>query len=224
MPVDRALPAAHDPRSRFSLVVAIVGLAGVPAVFLPFTSDTSPLKVAAQFPLLRRGPADYFLGGLWWLGVPLMLAILVTLGSFRWIGTGRFSRAERLSAYLAALVAAGCFLSPFISFLFLFVNGHFTWPTWGLPGWFLVMVSWVGSAAAAYLLWRNLRRGVPDAVNAVAAMQVVYAIVAVFCMVAFASDGWQIGAYLVAVTTLVYLIHIVAVSVAAPGHTAPATK
>jgi hypothetical protein len=216
--------AAHDPRSRFSLVVAIIGLAGVPAVFLPFTSDTSPLKVAAQFPLLRQGPADYFLGGLWWLGVPLTLAILVTLGSVRWIVTGRFSRAECLSAYLAALVAAGCFLSPFVSFLSLFVNDHFTWPTWGLPGWFLVMVSGVGSAAGVCLLWRNARTGVPSAAKAIAAMQIVYAIVAVFCMVAFALDGWQIGAYLVAMTTLAYMAQIVAVSVAAPGHPAPTMK
>lgn len=53
MPVDRALPAAHDPRSRFSLVIAIVGLAGVAAVFLPFTFNTSPLDAMGTLPFLR---------------------------------------------------------------------------------------------------------------------------------------------------------------------------
>ena len=220
MPVDRALPAAHDPRSRLSLIVAIVGLAGVPAVFLPFTSDTSPLKVAAQFPLLRQGPADYFLGGLWRLGVPLMLAILVTAGTFRWVVSERLTRAERVAGYLAALVAAACFLSIF----FTYGSDDAQSAPSGFIEWFMVALPWVASAAGAYLLRRNSRAGVPDAVNVIAAMQIVYVSVAVICLAAYASSGWQIGAYLVAVTTLVYLVHIVAVSMAAPGHPAPAPK
>lgn len=61
MPVDRALPAAHDPRSRFSLVIAIVGLAGVAAVFLPFTFNTSPLDAVGTLPFLRGD--EHFLEG-----------------------------------------------------------------------------------------------------------------------------------------------------------------
>jgi hypothetical protein len=48
MPVDRTLPAAHNPRSRFSLVVAIAGLAGVAGIFLPFAYAVSPLDAATQ--------------------------------------------------------------------------------------------------------------------------------------------------------------------------------
>jgi len=48
MPVDRALPAAHDPRSRFSLVVAIVGLAAVASITLPCVDAASSLNAAAQ--------------------------------------------------------------------------------------------------------------------------------------------------------------------------------
>ena len=48
MPVDRALPAAHDPRSRFSLVVAIVGLAAVASISLPCVDAVSSLNAAAQ--------------------------------------------------------------------------------------------------------------------------------------------------------------------------------
>ena len=220
MPVDRALPAPHNPRSRFSLVVAIVGLAGVAAVFLPFTFNTSPLRVAAQFPLLRQGPADYFLGGLWCVGVPLLLAILVTLGSFRWVASGRLTRGERVVGYLAALVAAACFLSIF----FTYGSDDAQSAPSGFIEWFMVARPWVASVAGAYLLRRNSRAGVPDAANAIAAMQIVYVVVAIICLATYASSGWQIGAYLVAVTTLVYLVQIVAVSVAAPGHSAPAPK
>jgi hypothetical protein len=45
---DRPLPAARNPRSRFSLDVAAIGSAGVAASFLPFMSDRWPLRVVAQ--------------------------------------------------------------------------------------------------------------------------------------------------------------------------------
>jgi hypothetical protein len=218
MPVDRALPAAHNPRSRFSLVVAIVGLAGVAAVFLPFTYAVSPLDAVGTLPFLR-GDA-HFLGGLWRVGVPLLLAVLVTVGTFRRIVLGPLTRTELVVGYLAALVAVGCFLSIYLPD----GNGDSTGGPSSFSAWFMLLVSWVGSAAGAYLLRRNWRTGVPDAVNAVAAMQLVYVVVAIICLAIYASAGWQIGAYLVAVTTLAYMTQIVAVSVAAPGRPAPAPK
>ena len=48
----------------------------------------------------------------------------------------------------------------------------------------------------------------------------VYVVVAVCCLAAFQPEGWQIGAYLVAVTTVAYLTQVVAVSLAAPSHAA----
>jgi hypothetical protein len=218
MRVDRALPAAHDPRSRFSLVVASVGLAGVAAVFLPFTFNVSPLDAAGTLPFLRGD--EHFLGGLWRLGVPLFLATLVTAGTFRRVVSGRLTRAELVVGYLAALVAAACLLSIFLDFGSDDVRSL---PS-GFIEWFMLAFPWVGSAAGVYLLRRNSRAGVPDAANTIAAMQIVYVIVAVFCLVIYASSGWQTGAYLVAVTTLVYLVQIVAVSVAAPRQTALAPK
>ena len=218
MPVDRALPAAHNPRSRFSLIVAIFGLAGVAAVFLPFTFNVSPLDAAGTLPFLR-GDA-HFLGGLWRLGVPLFLAILVTVGTFRRIVLGPLTRAELVVGYLAALVAACCFLSLF----FAYGSDNAQSAPSGFIEWFMVTLPSAASAAGGYLLWRNSRVGVPDAANTIAAMQIVYVIVAIICLATYASPELQIGAYLVAVTTLVYLVQIVAVSVAAPGHPAPAPK
>jgi hypothetical protein len=118
VPVDRTLPAAHNTRSRFAFVVAFIGLAGGAGIFLPFTQSTSPLSALEEC---------------WQLVMPLMLAILVTLGSFRWIVSKRFSRAECLSAYLAALVAACCFLSIYLPPR----NGDSAWGPAGLLEWFM---------------------------------------------------------------------------------------
>jgi hypothetical protein len=205
------LPAAHNPRSRFSLIVAVVGLAGVAALFLPFAGDVSPLEAVGT--LFAH---DSFLTGLWHLGVPFLLAILVAIGTIHWVASGRVSRAERLIAYLAALVAAYCVLSLY----FLYGSGDAQSGPSGFREWFTLAFSWAGSAAGACLVWRNVRIGVAEAVNAIAAMQVVYVVVAVFCLVAFQPEGWQIGAYLVAVTTVAYLTQVVAVSLAAPSHAA----
>ena len=48
MHVDRRPSAAHDPRARFSLVVVIVGLAGVVGTLLPCAYAVSPVVAAAQ--------------------------------------------------------------------------------------------------------------------------------------------------------------------------------
>jgi hypothetical protein len=214
MPVDRALPAAHDPRSRFSLVIGIIGLAGVAAILLPFAYDVSPFSAAGT--LFSRGQ---LFGDLWHWGVPAMLAILVTAGTFLWARAGRLTRAERLIGYLSALIAACCLLSTFLP------SGSNDFPdaASGVSEWSLVLFPWMASAAGVALIWRNARTGVPDAANTIAAMQIVYAIVAVDSLVTWARE-WQVGAYLVAVATLVYMTQIVAVSVAAPGHPAPAPK
>jgi hypothetical protein len=226
MPTDQPHNAAHNPRSRFSLVIAFVGLAGVAAIFLPFAGQESPLSVVSRLPFLWPDPNDFFnLNELWPQGVPFLLAILVTLGSIRWFISGRLSRAERLVAYLAAVIAASCILSLYVPLAFSLFTGHGEADTEapGFLGWFVFGFPLLGFAVGAYLLWRNSRTGVPATANAVAAMQVVYVVVAVFCLVAYYSLGWQVGAYFVAVTTLVYLIQIVAVSFAAKSQVGPTT-
>jgi hypothetical protein len=214
MSVDRALPAAHDPRSRFSLAVAIVGLAGVARIFLPFAYDVSPFSAAGT--LFSRGQ---LFGDLWHWGLPAMLAILVTAGTFLWARSGRLTRAELVVGYLAALVAAACLLSIFFDFG---SDDARSSPS-GFIEWFMLAFPWVGSAAGVAVIWRNTWAGVPAAANVIAAMQIVYVIVAVDCLVTWASEG-KIGAYLVAVTTLAYIVQVVAIAVAAPGRTALAPK
>jgi hypothetical protein len=214
MLTDRPVPVAHNPRSALSVIVAVVGLAGVAALFLPLAWNTSPLAAAGTLPFLPGG-GDSYLQGLWRLGVPFLLALLVSAGAMRRLVSRRFSRAERVLAYLAALVAACCLLSLFVPG----GSGDGRSSPSSVMDWFMVAFPWAGLAAGAYLLRRNSRTGVPDAANAVTAMQLVYVIVAILCLVAYASVGWQVGAYLVALTTLAYLAQIVAVFVAAPGRT-----
>jgi hypothetical protein len=159
-------------------------------------------------------------------GVPALLALLVTAGAIRWVASGRLSRAERFVSYLAALVAACCILSLSAAFVVSLLTGHGSadnGPS-GAIEWFTFAFPWLGLVAGIYLLRRNARTGVPDAVNAIAAMQVVYVIAAIFCFAVWGTFGWQVGAYFVAVTTVAYLVQIVGFSVAAKGHAALAQK
>jgi len=57
-------------------------------------------------------------------------------------------------------------------------GGSATRPSGGIE-WVMFAFPVLGSLMGAYLLRKNLRTGVPDAVNAVAAMQVVYVTVAI---------------------------------------------
>lgn len=204
------IPAAHNPRSPLSLGVAFVGLSGIAACFLPFTWNVTPIEAADT--LFSK---DSFLENLWHLGAPLLLPMLVTVITVRWIGSGRLSRVERIASYLVALAAAFCLLSLF----FLHGSGDDQPAPSGFVEWFALAFSWVGSAAGVILLWRNSRVGVPDALNAITAIQAVYAVDATFCLVLYGQSPQelQVGAYLVALTTLAYLVQILAASAAAPG-------
>ncbi len=206
MPTDRTLPAALNPRSRFSLVVAVAGLGGAVAFFLPFAYSTSPFEAAGT--LWAR---DAFFRGLWHLGVPAVLPILIAAASIRWIASGRCTRAECLVGYLAAFAAASCLLS-----LYFVRDGSEGEPS-TLLEWLLLVFTWVGPAAGVLLLWRNSRRGVRGAPNAIMAMQIVYVVVAVYGLVGFGSSGLEIGGWLTVVTTAAYLAQICAVSAAAPS-------
>lgn len=157
MPTDGS--GADDPRSGFSLLFTVAGVAGIPGAFLPFTWNTSPLD-AARTLLLMKGQFER----LWTLGVPLLLAVPVTAASIRWLATRRLSRPERIAAYLMALVAACCFLC-----IYLPGNGQ---PS-SFSDWSLFAFGLAAPAVGAYLLWRNRRAGVPVGVAAIAAMQMV---------------------------------------------------
>ena len=198
MPTDRS--AAGNSRAGFSLLLTIAGVAGIPGAFLPFTWNIS--RSTRPVRSLMKG---YFGEGLWALGVPLLLAVPVAAASIRWHLARRLSRLERVSAYLMALVALCCFLCIYLS-------GEN--PPSSFSEWSLFAFGLAAPAVGASLLFRNRRRGVPLDAGPIAAMQMVYMTVAIFCLGAFGHERWQIGAYLVALTTAAYLAQIVAVSVA----------
>lgn len=198
MSLDRPLPAAHNPRSVFSLVVGIVGLAGVVALFLPHwdRSLLGQLKLHWR-PLLS-----------------VLLAIPVSALTARWVVSGTSSRAERLVAYLTASFVA-------CSSLFLFLALFARWPG---PAGFVVPHVGVGLAASAGLLALNWWRGVPSTVNAIVAMQMAYVFSAPFILLSTVERRAGLGRDFVAVTTLAYIVQILAVSVAALRHRTLAQK
>lgn len=59
-----------------------------------------------------------------------------------------------------------------------------------------------------YVVIKNLRNKGPKEVSAIMAMQFVYLSNALLCLIAYFGD-WQIGAYFVVVTSIVYLLQIV---------------
>jgi hypothetical protein len=64
-----------------------------------------------------------------------------------------------------------------------------------------------------YVVIKNLRNKGPREVSAVMAMQIAYLSSALFCLIGFFRTGWQIGAYFVVVTSIVYLLQIVLATV-----------
>jgi hypothetical protein len=202
------VPAAHAPHSWITLTVTVLGLAGILALFLPFTENRTPFMVA----LGSEG------GDLIFLALPLFLACLASAASVRWCVSNRLSRVERLLGYIGTLTGA-------IMFLSLDIRGGM-WPSR-----FFEWLVWTGLLMiplAGVLLWvRNRRKGIPKALNAITAMQIVYiadavwALALVFLPSAPPKPGEfqlslkpQIGAYFVLLTALVYLTQICAVSFA----------
>lgn len=199
MPTDRRLPAPHNPRSVFSLVVAIVGLAGVVALFLPFAWGTSLL---GQLKLQ------------WMLLLSVLLPIPVSALTARWVVSGTSSRAERLVAYLVASFVACWYLFGVIALYFQYPRN----------AWSLVLYVGVGLMVSAGLLALNWWRGVPSTVNAIVAMQMVYVLSALFILLAAGERRGGVGTHFVEVTRWVYIVQILAVSVAALTHRKLAQK
>lgn len=96
MTTDQALPASLRPRSAFTIVLTLVGCAGIPATFLPFVWSVSPVKA-----VIGRGAE-----GVGWIAAPFFLAPLVTIVMIRRMASGPLSRRARVFAWVAGIAAA----------------------------------------------------------------------------------------------------------------------
>jgi hypothetical protein len=193
-----AVPSPHRPRSLFTLVVTVVGLAGIAAVFLPFTWDTSPIDV------VFRGK----LQGAWPIAVPLFLPIFAAAVSVRWSTSGTLARWERLVAQGAA-IAGGVAIGYYYANLLLAPDIDLSG---GSPSDWFVFVTPLAITAAAFVLQRLARRRlVPVPAQLLIALQAVYAADAVICLSAARAAGYQAGAWCVMVTCAVYVVQVLGV-------------
>jgi hypothetical protein len=175
-------------RSILQVLLAILGLAGIILIPLPFVYNESPLS---QF--------ESGLFKIWQLGLPFFLAVLATLFTIRWIISGRLSGFESAVGYVAGVVSALVTMSLYPSIRPSKVQD---WPAL-LP----LMTLIVGG----YVVYGNWRKGLPHGLNAWVWLQVAYLANCLFSLEFIMDEGWiwQVGAYLALLTAIVYVIQII---------------
>jgi hypothetical protein len=203
-PVPAQLSAPRRHRSAFSIGIAVAALAGVPAIWLPFGYGISPASALFDDGFFR----------LWPLAWPHLLAIPIAAALLRWAASGRLSNAERwcgrLLAAGACCVTGSLFVEPFF---------HGNWPS-SVGDWTAFLVPLAMLAGGAAFAVRALRSGrAPDGLDAIVMMELAYLPNVALCVQAATGGGehLQIGAYAVLLTSVVYVIHILAMLVPRPA-------
>ena len=171
----------HRPLSLW--VQMVIGtIAGMGAIFLPFTWSTSPADV-----VLFGSNVEF-----WPIASPFLLAIPISVASLRWLLAGTLSRIEWVTAYGIALALAGATLF-FLGLLLVDSSGM------DGQGWVSIFTFLAVLSAGAAVVGTSWRAGTPCAENAVIAMQVAYLANASFCLIAF-FPFWDIGACFALIT------------------------
>ena len=173
-------------RSISQIVLAILGLAGIILIPLPFTYGESPL---AQFG-----------GGLfkeWKLALPYFLAIPATFFTIHWIISGGLSGFESVLGYSAGVVSALVTMSSCLGI-------PYKWE----PDMWVLLISPVTLIVGGYMVFRNWRKGLPHGLNAWVWLQVAYLANCLICLMGF-WEGLQIGGYLALLTAIVYVFQII---------------
>jgi len=192
------LNASRRYRSALSIGVAVLALAGVPAIWLHFAWSTSPASA-----LFDRG--------LWTLAWPLLLAVPIAAALVRWAVSKRLSTGERWGGRLLAAAAIGV-----TGWFYLGTSFDGEWPSraseWLLLEWLSFLAPLVILIGGAALTARALRtRRAPEGLDSIVMMEVAYLANAALCLLAFA-DQLEIGGYLVLLTSVVYGSHALAVA------------
>jgi hypothetical protein len=191
-----AEPSPPTPRSAWSAIFFLASLPAVAAIFVSFSSGTSPLEVLTEFAdSAREGRLDNQ-WGLTLVAVPFTLAIPLALWHLRMLIVPGTTRAERVTAYvLAGLCAA----------MTIFMGSSAFWE--GPGGWFdtvriassIPVVA--GGAFAVRYAWKHAAAA--PHVPAVLAMIVAHAANAVMLLLVFAG-GPELGYHL---TLLAVALH-----------------
>ena len=186
-------PRRH--RSAFSIGVAVLALAGVPAIWLPFVYHTTPASALFEHGFLAPWP----------LAWPSLLAVPIAAALFRWVASGRLSSVERWAGRLLAAASGG--LTGWFAVRLIF-DGD--WPS-DAGQWLMFAVLIVILTGGAALAVRALRRCLaPDGLDAVLMMEAAYLANAGLCLLLY-WDWLEIGGYAVLLTSVAYGLQLLAV-------------
>lgn len=174
--------------------LTVLGLSAVATVFLPFVDTYAPLRAVLDPP-----GDDLFFRVL--VGPCVVLPFFIFTGYVRWLLTGYLSRWERALGYALALIGA---LGVPVLFFY-----DPSWPP-RTEDWLFLFFFLVPIAANAWFIAQSERNDTSSAPPALAAMQIVYLVFALFWLTNLITDHWLdgpgSGAYLAAVTVLVYTL------------------
>jgi hypothetical protein len=179
-------------------LLTVLGLAGIPALFLPFYFNTSPVDTFLDDSDSER----------WLLGLPFFLAPFAVAASWRWIVAGSLSRGWRIVglglglAASMAVITASYLITSALSHLF---DSGPPGPPNTLLGWIMLAIPVMTLLAGGFLLHRNSRDVRSREFNPVLSMQTAYVAHALFFLILFSGE-WQSGAYFVLVTTIAFIV------------------
>jgi hypothetical protein len=188
----------------------LLGLSGIAALFLPFTSNISPWDVTGD-QVFRSGyivqwsELDW---SLFLLGVPFLLAVPISAAPLLQILAKRLSRPHWIAAYCLALAAtASTILYCARGVAHAGISGRVAAII--VP----VLVTLMGGVT---LLIRSARLGLPHPLNSIVAMEVAYVAGVLLPLIGF-FGVWQIGAYVTLIAIIVYAGHVVAIELIVRG-------
>lgn len=180
-------------RTRLIVMFSITGLTGISAIFLPFSGSVSPMEA------VRYGFGG-FLDGIWKLGSPFFLSVLILGASLHSIISGTLSKVERWIAYILSISIVCITLSFFIS----------SSPS-DFSKWIILLATILPLAFGLFLVNRSLKIEKLKMFSPIMAMQTAYLGNCVFCLIGF-YDDLEIGAYCALVTAVLYVVHMIMIS------------
>ena len=182
--------AARARWSPLDIAAALVSVAGVAAIWLPFAWSTSPAKALTD-------------GDLWYLAAPFLLAIPIATARIWALVQGGLPP----GAQWGARALAGCAVAVFAVFI---VGGlRDDWPGGDLESWLMLLVP-LAIAAGWVVLVLRWRPGPAAAhtAEATALMEAAFLVNAAFCLIGFASER-EIGWYVTLAVSAAFAAHVI---------------
>ncbi|MFZ1452688.1 MAG: hypothetical protein WAT20_08290 [Ferruginibacter sp.] len=173
-------------------LLTVIGVAGIPAIILPFAWGYSPLTATYSHNLI--------LSETWRIACPFFLPVLITIAIVRWIILKKHSKAEIIAGYM---VGAAIICVTFSGYVV-----SYEWTTDDTQ-WQITFISpFVMLLFGIFFVLRNRKKLIPGPRGAIVLMQLAYLINCVFCLIGF-FGMWQIAAYLSLATAIVYFAQII---------------